>query len=196
MSMKRIIIACMIGILIVHGAFSQPTIDSLFKGGELLLDYEETGYIYIYSENEREIVDSIHHDFARENFICFHVLDSCSRDSFLLVQPYWSLGETNATQPGWIKLSGNIVIGLHYSKDIPLYRSPSFQSPYKEVAFRPFRVPVYSYYRGWVYVKIPPYTGNTVGWESFEISQEDWAEAAEGWISPRYQCANVYTTCN
>lgn len=196
MSKKRSIVACMMGILIVHGVFSQQTFDSLFKGGELLLDYEETGYLYIYSEGGREIVDSVRHDFAHENFICFQVLDTCSRDGLLFVQPYWSLDGANATHVGWIKLSENIVIGLHYTKEIPLYRDPFIQSPYKKTAFRPFRIPVYSYYNGWVYVKIPSYTGSMEGWEDFGISQEDWTEAVEGWISPMYQCANIYTTCN
>ena len=179
--MKRLYLIFIIILLVPCYVLPQNRMDNHSMGGELLLDYYYSGAVYLYAENKTTILDSLKHDYTNETFICFHVLDSCDKDSFLLVQPYWSLNGENASCPGLVKLSKNITIKMQFLTSIPLYNGPSENNPYLEVKPCLRYLPVSAYYKGWVYVDIP---------------QECSAESIHGWLSPSYQCAQVYTTCN
>lgn len=137
---------------------------------------EETR-VPLYDSTCQFVVDTLHHDIINENYVLLRV-ESCVGE-MIFVQPYWSLSGDTCTPKGWVYLSEDITIYPH-DDVFPLYIKPSYVSDSVMVRYEGDELPVLKYSNGWVYTQIFDITGRK----------------SEGWLSPRNQCDNPYTTCN
>ena len=76
-------------------------------------------------------------------------------------------------------MSKDIIVFPHDAQ-FPLYAEPSYMSDSIIVVGTYDELPVIKYNNGWIYTVAYDTTGGEFA----------------GWLSPQYQCANPYTTCN
>ena len=146
----------------------------------LLLRLSEEASCLLYDSTRLCVIDTLKHDFQNENYIMLRV-DSNYED-MIYVEPIWTLGflyESTPYKKGWIYLSKDIIVFPHDAQ-FPLYAEPSYMSDSVIVVGTYDELPVIKYNNGWIYTVAYDTTGGEFA----------------GWLSPQYQCANPYTTCN
>ncbi|MBQ9339305.1 MAG: hypothetical protein IJS13_03120 [Paludibacteraceae bacterium] len=157
-----------------------PRPAEIFKT-KVILNPDFTGKKAIYDIVNSNVIDSLQHDTLYENCIIFQV-DSCVANK-LYVKPYWSFTGEYLNIIGWIEIDEHIVtyLNIYDERGIPIYEYPSFSSPFFLTRTNNMEVNVLNC--------------NNIGW-IYTSFTDDFGNKISGWISPIYQCPNVYTTCN
>jgi hypothetical protein len=145
----------------------------------IFLDIEYLGSIPIYEGSNGNILAFLKHDIENENFIQFKILKK--NKTMFYVYVYKSQNEDQILLKGWIKKGIHLgVYSRAYEKDLILYKDPKEES--EIVCREKYETKMYEVIdcqKGWLKIK------TTINGKIYE-----------GWISPKMQCANVYSTCS
>lgn len=133
-------------------------------------------YIPLYSENGKNIEDSVINDTIEEDYPLISISEV--KDSLAKVKIYYPI--SSREQKGWIETRYLGTYLVESPKPMPIMSEPTFSS---EVSFEIEDPQWGGFYRildakdEWLY-----------------IQDADNPEKC-GWLAPEYQCCNPYTTC-
>lgn len=134
-------------------------------------------YVDIYNSPNGRILYSIINDTIKEDY--FSLLVRETNDGWLRVIPSSILDTSKAE--GWIKISNTGIYTNNYSSSLKLYKEAKQGSP-KLIEIKEYNndmLSIIEYKDCWLLVETK--NGKTT---------------TSGWLSPKDQCANPYSTCN
>lgn len=150
------------------GAYSQV--------GNAIVTPNSQGIAYLYKDSRsHNIVDSIVNDSVNEVYYCVSIIRATKKRA--MVSTFIDDG-TFAMHQGWIDWE---YLGIRLNGDaIAIRCQPCAISKIRSMINLPYWKDIYPINRaqsGWIYIK-------------------DFKRSIVGWVEPKDQCANPYTTCN
>ena len=148
---------------------------------EGFIDWESDRIIQIYSDsNGKTKITELQNDLENEDFLIFKILES--NKEYFKVEIGRAMSENRIT--GWIKKIKEIAVydrNYSDSETLILYTEPKKESKIKTKV---------SEYR------TDYYTIKDCNGKWIYAYREKEGEILEGWLEPKMQCPNPYTTCN